>query len=438
MSKGKATLCLVMAAVFLLGILCVSGCSDKTVTADGKPIIEIISYKQEAVDAMTQIQNDFNATHDDIELMIDSPNEAVTIIKTRLIREDYPQIIAIGGDMTYSTFLDADLFMNIEDCKAVSECKETYLEMDDALKLIPKEGVYGLPYMANAAGVLYNRDIFDEYGWEVPETYDEFIALCEQIEQEAPDIYPLYFGFKDTWTCLAPWNAIAASVADYDLAYQVNEGNATFDEAYGIVADEMRELMRFCEPNPVAYSYNDACTAFANGQSAMYVIGNYAVPQIKSVNPDMNIGSFTFPAMDNYEDNKLNSGIDLQFCVMAAHEDQKDAIYEVLNYLYEDSTIQVYLDDQGGIPCKQGEFEIPYELEDMTEYIVTSDMADYQDHHYPSEMSVDALIQTFLLDESANAKETFLEDFGVQWERYNRDTIAKLAEYNAQNGGSDS
>ncbi|MFR6496036.1 MAG: hypothetical protein ACLUOF_06270 [Ruminococcus sp.] len=44
-------------------------------------------------------------------------------------------------------------------------------------------------------------------------------------------------------------------------------------------------LLEYAEPNPYAYSYNDACTAFARGESAMYPIGSYAVPQIQSVNP---------------------------------------------------------------------------------------------------------------------------------------------------------
>ena len=48
----------------------------------------------------------------------------------------------------------------------------------------------------------------------------------------------------------------------------------------------------------------------------MYVIGSYAVPQIKSVNPDMNIDSFVFPASNNAEENILNSGNDLQFSIM--------------------------------------------------------------------------------------------------------------------------
>ena len=49
--------------------------------------------------------------------------------------------------------------------------------------------------------------------------------------------------------------------------------------------------------------------------------------QIKSVNPDMNIGTFTFPANEDEADNVLNSGIDVQFCVMKACKN-KEAAYE--------------------------------------------------------------------------------------------------------------
>lgn len=37
-------------------------------------------------------------------------------------------------------------------------------------------------------------------------------------------------------------------------------------------------------------------------------------------------------------------------------------------------------------------------------------MSDYQDHHYPSEMSVDAMIQTYLLDTGDNAKGEVLKE----------------------------
>lgn len=435
MGRSKKIVAALLVVGLIFSAVALSACSDSSdVTADGKTLVTIVSYKQEALDAMQAIQDKFNETHDDIELKIDSPNEAVTIIRTMLIRDNPPDIIAIGGDMTYANFLEADLFVDISDVAATQEVKPVYMEMLDALELIPKEGTYGLPYFGNAAGVLYNMDMFEEHHWEVPQTYDQFIELCKTIQSEG--ILPMYVGFKDTWTTLAPWNAIASSVADADLSLQVNRGETTFAENYRLVAEEVESLMDYVEPNPVAYGYNDACTAFANGESAMFPIGSYAIPQIRSVNPDMAIGSFTFPAFNDPSENKLNSGIDFMFCVMEKDNVKTEAITEVLNFLYQDDVIQIYYDDQGGIPCKEGDYPIPDTLTDMAEYIKEGRMADYQDHHYPSEMSVDALIQTFILDDSPNAIDTFLSNFDTQWTRYNRDTIAKLEKYYAENGGA--
>ncbi len=413
------------AMVFMaVGITGLAGCAGSE--TEGKVEVELVSYKPEAVEAFEKIQDRFNETHQDIHLTIDSPNEAMTILKTRFIREDYPQIVGIGGDINYSNFLDADLFLDISDLEEVTSVKQSYQDMSKELEFVPREGVYCLPYAANAAGILYNKDLFEKQGWEVPETWNDFVSRCKEIEAEG--MLPLYFGYKDTWTCLAPWNALAVGLSDSDTCNEVNLGNTTFSEEYREVADKMRELLSFGEPNPYAYSYNDACTAFARGESAMYPIGSYAIPQILSVNPDLNIGSFPFPANENEADNVLNSGIDLQFCVMKDCEN-KEAVYEVLRFLYEDETIQVYLDNQGGIACKEGDFDIPGELLDMKNYIEGDRMADFQDHHYPSEMSVDAMIQTFLLNESDNAADIFLAQFDSDWKRYNRDLIRKVQQY---------
>lgn len=430
MSKRKIAGKLSASIGILIGMASLTGCGQST--SDGRIEVELVSYKPEAVGAFEEIAERFNATHDDIYLKIDSPNEAMTILKTRFIREDYPDIIGIGGDINYSNFLDADLFMDISDLEEVGMVKQAYLDIDKELEFVPQEGIYALPYAANAAGILYNKDIFEEHGWEIPETWDEFISLCEEIEDAG--IEPLYLGYKDTWTCLAPWNALAVGLSDTNTCSQVNRGNTTFTEAYRETAEKIKALLEYAEPNPYAYGYNDACTAFARGQSAMYPIGSYAIPQIKSVNPTMNIDSFPFPANEAEEDNVLNSGIDLQFCVMK-NTKHKEAVYEVLRFLYEDETIQIYLDNQGGVACKEGDFELPKELEGMRSYIENNRMADYQDHHYPSEMSVDAMIQTFLLDNSENAVDTFLERFDTEWKRYNRDLIRKVQQYQQEMEG---
>ena len=99
--------------------------------------------------------------------------------------------------------------------------------------------------------------------------------------------------------------------------------------------------------------------------------------------------------------------------------------------MMEDENIQIYLDDQNAIPCKEGEFNLPEQLEGMTEYIEEGKMVDYQDHHYPTEMAVDAMIQTYIMDGDTDA---FLEKFDTDWARYNRDLIRKVQEYEAEHG----
>lgn len=44
------------------------------------------------------------------------------------------------------------------------------------------KGIYYLPGPSNIYGIVYNKDMFEQHGWEVPKTLDEFIALCKTIE----------------------------------------------------------------------------------------------------------------------------------------------------------------------------------------------------------------------------------------------------------------
>lgn len=427
--KNKKRMLRLFLAVTAASAACLTGCGGGQ-AADGKIQIELIQYKPEAVGIFEQLEEEFNRTHDKIHLTIESPNDAMTILKTRLIREDYPDIIGIGGEINYSYFVQADILADVSDYPGLASIKSAYVDILEGLEFVPTEGTFGVPYVANAAGVLYNRTMFQEHGWEIPTTWDEFLALCEEIQ--AAGIQPLYFGFKDTWTCLAPWNALAVDLAPADVCRQVNRGETNFTDEYREVAEKMLQLLQYGEDGPFAYGYNDACTAFANGESAMFTIGSYAVPQIKSVNPDMDIDSFVMPGNDDADGNILNSGVDLQFCVMKNCEN-KEAAYEVLDFLLEHENLQTYLDNQNAVPCKDEEFELASMLDGMKTFISEGKMADYQDHYYPSEMSVDAQIQTFLINQDVDA---FLAKFDKDWLRYNRDIIRMVEDYQKQHGSN--
>ncbi len=427
--KGKGLKCLKLTLCCAAAALAVQGCGASS--DDGKIEIEIVQYKPEAANYFKVVEEEFNATHDNIHLTISSPNDAMTILKTRFIREDYPDIIGIGGDINYSYFVDAEILSDVSDYEGMQYINQGYLDIAESLELVPTDGTYIIPYVANAAGVLYNRDMFEEHGWQIPTTWDELLTLCGEIQAEG--ILPFYFGFKDTWTCLAPWNAMAVELSPSDTTKQVNRGETNFTAEYRELSEKYLQLLQYGPEGPFAYSYNDACTAFARGESAMYTIGSYATPQILSVNPDLNIDSFVMPAADSADDRTLNSGIDLGFCVMADCEN-KEAAYEVLNFLYADENLQKYIDDQNAVPCKTGDFQLSSMLDGMLSFIESGNMTDYQDHYYPSEMSVDALLQTYLIEQNTD---NFLSNFDANWQRYNRDIIRMVQDYEAANGGKE-
>lgn len=47
--------------------------------------------------------------------------------------------------------------------------------------------IYGVPIVANTLHLIYRQDVFDEYGLEVPDTYDQVIEMCNTIGLDNPD-----------------------------------------------------------------------------------------------------------------------------------------------------------------------------------------------------------------------------------------------------------
>lgn len=146
-------------AITVLSTFLLQGCA-RTEKSDGVTEVTMLQYKPEAVAAFEEMETRFNEMHDTIHLNIESPNEAMTVLKTRFIREDYPDIVGIGGDINYSNFLDAGMFMDISDFEGISNIKQSYMDIEKELEFIPQNGIYALPYVANCAGILYNRDMF--------------------------------------------------------------------------------------------------------------------------------------------------------------------------------------------------------------------------------------------------------------------------------------
>lgn len=408
--------------------LALTGCEGER--SDGRTEIEFVSYKREAVSIFDALTAEFNETNDHIYLNFSSPNDAVTIMKTRFVREDYPDVVAIGGDASYADFVDSNILADVTEYPGMANVQPAYQEIMKSVTYVPMDGIYGVPYIANAAGMLYNKDMFAEKGWEIPTTWTEFCDLCEQIKAEG-EVLPLYLGFLDTWTILSPWNSMLVELVPSDHIRKVNAGEAKFADYYREPAEKLLKLLEYGEDGPMAYSYEDACTAFARGQSAMFPCGSFAVPQILGANPEMNIGLFAMPASDDPDDRIVVSGVDLCWNMTVANENHREQIYEVIDFLNKPENLQTYIDDQKAIPCVEGDFTLDPLFDDIQEFLDEGKVIDYPDHSYPSGMACDAQLQAFLMDGDVDA---FLANWDNLWQRYNKTVIRKYNEYMANQG----
>ncbi len=408
--------------------LALTGCEGER--SDGRTEIEFVSYKREAVSIFDALTAEFNETNDHIYLNFSSPNDAVTIMKTRFVREDYPDVVAIGGDASYADFVDSNILADVTEYPGMASVQPAYQEIMKSVTYVPMDGIYGVPYIANAAGMLYNKDMFAEKGWEIPTTWTEFCDLCDQIKAEG-EVLPLYLGFLDTWTILSPWNSMLVELVPSDHIRKVNAGEAKFADYYREPAEKLLKLLEYGEDGPMAYSYEDACTAFARGQSAMFPCGSFAVPQILGANPEMNIGLFAMPASDDPDDRIVVSGVDLCWNMTTANEDHREQIYEVIDFLNKPENLQTYIDDQKAIPCVEGDFTLDPLFDDIQEFLDEGKVIDYPDHSYPSGMACDAQLQAFLMDGDVDA---FLANWDNLWQRYNKTVIRKYNEYMANQG----
>lgn len=58
-----------------------------------------------------------------------------------------------------------------------------------------------VPWVTGMQGMVYNRTMFEEYGWEVPNTTDDLLVLCDEIVADGE--VPFIFTSKENyWTCM--------------------------------------------------------------------------------------------------------------------------------------------------------------------------------------------------------------------------------------------
>lgn len=207
--KNKKIVSLLLVGALMAGMFTVTGCggsSDgKSSAKGGKTELELFSSKAENKDVLQKLVDKFNESHEDVTIKITAPADAGTVLKTRMAKNDMPDIVMMGGDNNYTEVESAGMLVDLSDQDYISNIQDSYMQMVYDVNKDKEEKAYGVPYATNASGVIYNVDKFEELGLEIPKTWDEFIDVLDQIKDAGEQ--PLLMTYKDAWTSLCPWNS---------------------------------------------------------------------------------------------------------------------------------------------------------------------------------------------------------------------------------------
>ncbi|MBM7573657.1 ABC transporter substrate-binding protein [Aquibacillus albus] len=424
MFNNKKFLSILLAAVF--AVLVLAGCNSEVGNAsndsanneetdsssnEGEVVeLELFSTKTENPETYQRLVDKFEAENPNIKVEVVSQPDSLTVLKTRLTKNDLPDIIATGGNPTFGELGRAGVLKDFTDSPLVDDINEGFLYQVKDIVSYDEENVYGIPYAGNAVGVLYNKAKFKELGLEIPTTWDEFIEVADKIE--AAGEVPFYHTWKDAWTITVPWNDLVINIAGDDFAQSKTEGEATFIDRYSEVADKMLTLRDYSHNDVFGKSYADGNQAFANGESVMYLQGNFAVPAIKEFNPDIELGMFTLPALNDADENMFVASVDVLF-TMPKDAEHPEETMKFIEFMYEEENATQYMEEQFAISAMNNVTYIDPIMEPLKDKLAEGKIRQAPTHYYPAGFPAAQSIQEFLID---GDKDAFLKKMDKDWD----------------------
>ena len=396
------TFLLVFAALPLFG-------GGQQETAKEKVKLELFQNKEEAVGTFDELIARFEEKYPDIDIEQNNVPEFETVLMTRMAKDDLPAIIAMGGTADWGELAKAGYLHDFSNDSCVDLVHKGYFAQ--LKKRTGLEGLYGIPYAVNANTVLYNKAKFRELGLSVPKTWDEFIAAAE-ISKAAGET-PFYLTLKDAWTAMVSFNALAANLQGDDFIDKRRTGDTSFQERYVEVAEKMLTILKYGHKDNFGVGYSDGNMAFANGESVMYIQGVWAIGSILKANPDIELGVFAMPVLNDPDKNKLVSGVDTLFAISKDMEYTKEALL-FINFLLEPENAQYYIDQEKQFSAVKGVFQKDPVMEGIKVYFETGRVTGFPDHFYLPGMQVPNLVQEFLINGDVDA---FLKIMDDEWDK---------------------
>jgi multiple sugar transport system substrate-binding protein len=249
-------------------------------------------------EAVAKVVEMFKAEYPEIEVQLNTfDHESYKTSIRNFLAAEAPDICFWYAGNRMKFFVESDMFLDVSD---VWKEEGLYEAMSSSVKAMEIDGkVYGLPWSYYQWGMYYRMDIFEKFGLSVPKTWDEFMSVNDTLV--ANGVTPISIGTKYLWTAGGWFDYLNLRVNGYNYHMKLMSGKASYldpelDKVFYIWGD-MIARGHFLE-NHATYSWQEAQAPLIAGDAAMYLIGNFMIPDMESAGVVDNMGFFQFPIIN--------------------------------------------------------------------------------------------------------------------------------------------
>jgi len=190
---------------------------------------------------------------------------------------------------------------------------------------------YGFPYTVEYWPVWYNKEVFVELGLEEPETWDDFIAVCDTLL--ANDVTPMLSTVEGRWPTFIMFEEMIIG-EDPQLYKDLCEGRAKYSdprvrEAFELWGDMIRKGY-FTSPGTDVWA--GGARDFNQGKVGMALFGTWYLGSTLTANgvPEEKIGAFILPSHN--PDAGKNVILEISPMLISKNARNLDAVLEVADY----------------------------------------------------------------------------------------------------------
>lgn len=303
-------------ALMLLFTSCIVGCGGSSNRPSSDTLYVCVYDGGYGTEWIAQIAQDYEAKTG-VHVEYSSDTSILDRLESQL-RDQSDYDIYMSHDINWRSYAAEGYLADLDDVYSYTyEDGSTFAERlcngaEEISKTTGSDGVeehyYKVCYTQGAGGLVYNVDLFEENGWEVPTTYDELVTLCQtisntQIPGKRANYSPFAWSGSDRqyfWDYLVfPWwyelagEEKVSKVLEYkgldgkySTGYEMYDPDGYYKEF--IEAYEMWYNLVAVSENHNSINNADSASlltaqgSFASGEAAMIPYGQWAQYEIEN------------------------------------------------------------------------------------------------------------------------------------------------------------